>query len=1195
MPRSRWSQCSSHKSCPCDVRWHTTALSRQMVVILALWWLGRFAAAEEKSIYPSSDCRQTAGTYFEPTTLRCRACMDVDSQAEALGDTDTGGQLGAVAQCACKAGLVQCESGEWCEARAKGDDGTKEEGFIGQGAFQCRACPLDAATGNLTAPTQDRERCLPCHSTATLGYSESFADCACPPDHVLVEKGEDGAYLSFKRCVRCASGAYPGPAGQVGAFYDCSTCPDMRRMTRSAETGQCECRKVDPNAEDDTSGGGYVFAGGTCVDLREFDDVTRFFALESAVKVRFRDIINGREESWDRGPFGSSVGIEVGVPEALAALSMPETTSLVATSATVKWLYVRCAVGCVRGNSTACECVSNLCALVLYDEGSTLCKFLRNQIQTGAAATMPNLFYEKRADQVMQDTSLKWRFSLAGSGYGAGYTNQLTLWLATYALEGQWLGWQPVDTQLELCMVLGGGNSMPHAATSSWRRFGSSLVSKCQLPLSRLLKCGQNPVFYELFIQNVDGSLVSVPVRILNLVQGGSRPNLNMDEDEMKDDVLVRRFLLCDAVSGKEGEGAYLRKGTAPIAFRWAAHMMLQVRIRPDTQAQVYVPLLSIAYAEEKSDGLTSAARTAVSFKSEYNMKAETYWTAVTVLFALTCVLALGLALFRVYLVDRRCPLVPMIRNGIAPRLFPHKIVLQTAAFLPTLFTVFFWFQFLMSLYWLFFFKLQDDPHLLLPSAVDAAQYEPGDILLCILVGLGVISVALGLFKQLRIFIFLVDWERGTPGSDGERQRAASLAVGETLGQMNAPAYNAPPIWGGAPGQPQPPAPAMVGNAEGGAGPHKPLLAIGGPTTPPDIGVSAWRTIFVCNELNERLTSTRTTSYITWLGIAALLEGLNGKNLARWHPAAIGDEGIFAAQYNPFLQFAVAVCVWLLVVILQLIGRFLLSLRLGHDLKDFVDVCSLANVSVFFMDEPFHGYYIHGKAPSSRGDWCHSELLKVIHDEGMEIGFHRGIIEHGAQTFEFFLPQELEVPMPGGGLINFRHTLHTIFAAVQGLEAMIKQRNPPTETYADVTERSKLRCSLQALIDAMVHTVMRTTKDVIYSRTAAERFWNLPPTGGVPALTLPVFYEDPDELSWSSCLAYGGGVRPLGLEVPTGFEWHLILLELLVFILVWRFHGSIYFSVAMAFVLNQAVLSLYRYLARRMLAHTAIIDSKFLL
>eukprot|EP00971_Amphidinium_carterae_P143537 2843756-Amphidinium_carterae.1 len=55
--------------------------------------------------------------------------------------------------------------------------------------------------------------------------------------------------------------------------------------------------------------------------------------------------------------------------------------------------------------------------------------------------------------------------------------------------------------------------------------------------------------------------------------------------------------------------------------------------------------------------------------------------------------------------------------------------------------------------------------------------------------------------------------------------------------------------------------------------------------------------------------------------------------------------------------------------------------EVGHDLIDFVDVCAVANVSVFILDEPFHGYYIHGKAPSSKGDWCHTELAKAIHDE----------------------------------------------------------------------------------------------------------------------------------------------------------------------------------------------------------------------
>eukprot|EP00971_Amphidinium_carterae_P223121 4427465-Amphidinium_carterae.1 len=35
------------------------------------------------------------------------------------------------------------------------------------------------------------------------------------------------------------------------------------------------------------------------------------------------------------------------------------------------------------------------------------------------------------------------------------------------------------------------------------------------------------PIFYELFLENTDGTLVPVPVRILNTAQGQVRPNLN--------------------------------------------------------------------------------------------------------------------------------------------------------------------------------------------------------------------------------------------------------------------------------------------------------------------------------------------------------------------------------------------------------------------------------------------------------------------------------------------------------------------------------------------------------------------------------------------------------------------------------------------------------------------------------------------
>ena len=89
-----------------------------------------------------------------------------------------------------------------------------------------------------------------------------------------------------------------------------------------------------------------------------------------------------------------------------------------------------------------------------------------------------------------------------------------------------------------------------------------------------------------------------MPVRILNLVTQSGRPNLV----DPADDVLVRRFLLCDAVSGREsgpgGPGEAYLEGTGYLrVLRWAAHLAVQVRVRPSGDGQIYVPVLSVAYA----------------------------------------------------------------------------------------------------------------------------------------------------------------------------------------------------------------------------------------------------------------------------------------------------------------------------------------------------------------------------------------------------------------------------------------------------------------------------------------------------------------------------------------------------------------------------------------------------------------------
>merc|ERR1719174_3446884 len=122
-----------------------------------------------------------------------------------------------------------------------------------------------------------------------------------------------------------------------------------------------------------------------------------------------------------------------------------------------------------------------------------------------------------------------------------------------------------------------------------------------------------------------------------------------------------------------------------------------------------------------------------------------------------------------------------------------------------------------------------------------------------------------------------------------------------------------------------------------------------------------------------------------------------------------------------------------------------MSIFFGNSRLEFVDVCSVANISVFFLDEPFHGYYIHGKAPTSRGEYCHSELAKALHDEGKGIGFARGLAgeNQSCQTFEVFLPADMDVVIPGGTAVKFRQKIYQIFQDVRATQQAIANRQPP--------------------------------------------------------------------------------------------------------------------------------------------------------
>jgi meckelin len=87
----------------------------------------------------------------------------------------------------------------------------------------------------------------------------------------------------------------------------------------------------------------------------------------------------------------------------------------------------------------------------------------------------------------------------------------------------------------------------------------------------------------------------------------------------------------------------------------------------------------------------------------------------------------------------------------------------------------------------------------------------------------------------------------------------------------------------------------------------------------------------------------------------------------------------------------------------------ILQIRNPPSYVDFVDLCSVANISVLLFNENYQGYYIHGKSPLGAADVSSEKLrLNLIAEEqgeGAVRGIHRSM--PNAQTFEIFLPADM--------------------------------------------------------------------------------------------------------------------------------------------------------------------------------------------
>ncbi|GLD93154.1 hypothetical protein PINS_up001746 [Pythium insidiosum] len=124
--------------------------------------------------------------------------------------------------------------------------------------------------------------------------------------------------------------------------------------------------------------------------------------------------------------------------------------------------------------------------------------------------------------------------------------------------------------------------------------------------------------------------------------------------------------------------------------------------------------------------------------------------------------------------------------------------------------------------------------------------------------------------------------------------------------------------------------------------------------------------------------------------------------------AALSSDATLAA--NPALRFATVASLWLLLWLGQRLWMLLIYERCIVEPRQqtFIDLCTVAKVSCFLLDETYHGFYLHCRSPYPFADGSMRELVQQLQQEAAGLTVGRGLDSSlpDCQTFELFLTRK---------------------------------------------------------------------------------------------------------------------------------------------------------------------------------------------
>ena len=543
-------------------------------------------------------------------------------------------------------------------------------------------------------------------------------------------------------------------------------------------------------------------------------------------------------------------------------------------------------------------------------------------------------------------------------------------------------------------------------------------------------------------------------------------------------------------------------------------------------ESRMYIPYLQIYYHY----ALYNVEPRTITFVSNYTMDISRimYWSTVfLIICAILTVLILGA---RMYV---WCILNPRQLTGGSDSFYPTYFIITLVFRLFKYFgIIIFFYSWGLSAFWYIFYKKQYRPYVFLPSFYEVYQihYKKFNIVWGLACNMYGYYIMYRIYQQVNSDVFFIDWEH--------EKDILENVMGKTSNKL----YKSP-----------------------------------------------WRSIHVVNQYNL-LQKSRTISIPFCLCWLIFLYYSKYTKWTRYTDVSPNYSHVEKSPENIILRHFIGTFILFISGLAQYVLVRLVQIWIPTQKTEFLDLCSVANISVLILQDSLRGYYIHGQSPLGVADTTLQQLIQFLEEEGKGKIKGRGITDEkndNLQTYEIYLSFTMRKIYDG---LYFLPTIQEIDKGNQydQIQNQAKLRNffkyiPNTLKSANIYQINKF---MNNHLKTKIEQVTMQSKVLVKDKTCLERFFKFPPSIDLTSNNIRelVFYRDPGE-NFDDVLFIGMELEFLIFVIYVWQMW-CISLE--------QYNQALPISIFMTYVMEQIFFRIRVFFGEKNVAKKAVVDNRFL-